>query len=213
MPTEVAQEKAADVEQNPSPEQAKRALLGTWESTLPPGTAKSIRCVKHITPTHWTWVAYDRDTKVAFSACGGTWALIGDHRGRGARETHFPICVILRCRAGSTAPPEPRAAIVSRRRSISGTCIFLEAARPPSTFISGQATTTIGRLTSLARLALWPLVSPMHPALTLPNEWPGVYCSSSVSKLGRCTDRYLSVISRVPQRAHSDWFFKPFRVR
>ena len=54
------------------------ALLGTWESTLPAGTPKSIRCVKHITPTHWTWVAYDRDTKVAFSACGGIWALKGD---------------------------------------------------------------------------------------------------------------------------------------
>jgi RNA polymerase sigma factor (sigma-70 family) len=78
MPTAVAQKKVADVEQSPSPEQARRALLGTWESTLSANTPKSFRCVKHITPTHWTWVAYDRDTKVAFSACGGTWTLKGD---------------------------------------------------------------------------------------------------------------------------------------
>ena len=85
MPSEVAQKKAADVEQNPSPDQVRRALLGTWErerlepvSTFPANTPKSFRCVKHITPTHWTLVAYDRDTKVAFSACGGTWTLKGD---------------------------------------------------------------------------------------------------------------------------------------
>lgn len=78
VPSEAAQQKDADVEHNPPPEQARRALLGTWESTLPAGTPKSMRCVKHITPTHWTWVAYDRDTKVALSACGGTWTLKGD---------------------------------------------------------------------------------------------------------------------------------------
>jgi hypothetical protein len=78
MPNELAQEKVADVEQKPFPEQVRRALLGSWESTFPAGAPKSFRCVKHITPTHWTWVAYDRDTKVAFSTCGGTWTLKGD---------------------------------------------------------------------------------------------------------------------------------------
>jgi RNA polymerase sigma factor (sigma-70 family) len=78
MPTEVAQENVTDVKQNPSPDQVRRALLGTWESTLPADSPKSIRCVKHITPTHWTWVTYDRDNKVAHTACGGTWTLKGD---------------------------------------------------------------------------------------------------------------------------------------
>jgi RNA polymerase sigma factor (sigma-70 family) len=78
IPSEGAQNKAADLGQEPSPEQARRALLGTWESTSQADTPKSFRCVKHITPTHWTWVAYDRDTKVAFSTCGGTWTLRGD---------------------------------------------------------------------------------------------------------------------------------------
>jgi len=78
MPSAVAQRQVADVEQDPSPDKVKRTLLGTWESTFPADTPKSIRCVKHITPTHWTWVAYDRDTKVVFSASGGTWTLKGD---------------------------------------------------------------------------------------------------------------------------------------
>jgi RNA polymerase sigma factor (sigma-70 family) len=75
MPSAVAQQKPADLEQDPSPEQMRRALLGTWESTPPANAPKWFRCVKHITPTHWTHVAYDRDSKVALSACGGTWTL------------------------------------------------------------------------------------------------------------------------------------------
>src|SRR5581483_2879285 len=74
----VAQKAVPDGERDSSPEKAKRMLLGTWEATFPADAPKSMRCVKHITPTHWTWVAYDRDTKVVFSACGGTWTLRGD---------------------------------------------------------------------------------------------------------------------------------------
>ena len=57
----------------PPPTGRHEKLRGT---TAGQGTA--FRCVNHITRTHWTWVAYDRDTKVAFSACGGTWMLKGD---------------------------------------------------------------------------------------------------------------------------------------
>jgi hypothetical protein len=34
-----------------------------------------MRTVKHITPTHWTWVAYDRENKMVLAAAGGTWLL------------------------------------------------------------------------------------------------------------------------------------------
>jgi RNA polymerase sigma factor (sigma-70 family) len=78
MPSEVAQEKVGDVDKNPSPEQVRRALLGSWGSSVPAGAPKSFRCIKHITPTHWTHVAYDRESKVVLSACGGTWTLKGD---------------------------------------------------------------------------------------------------------------------------------------
>jgi hypothetical protein len=52
-------------------------LVGTWEhvsAQLPDG----YRHIKHITPTHWTWVVYHRDTMVAVGVAGGTWSLEGD---------------------------------------------------------------------------------------------------------------------------------------
>lgn len=52
-----------------------RELLGTWESVPRTGTPKSRRTVKHVTPTHWTWVAYDRENKMVIAAAGGTWSL------------------------------------------------------------------------------------------------------------------------------------------
>ena len=34
-----------------------------------------MRTVKHVTPTHWTWVAYDRENKMVATAAGGTWTI------------------------------------------------------------------------------------------------------------------------------------------
>ena len=36
-----------------------------------------MRTVKHVTPTHWTWVAYDRENKMVLAAAGGTWSIKG----------------------------------------------------------------------------------------------------------------------------------------
>jgi RNA polymerase sigma factor (sigma-70 family) len=77
MPADT-QKTAIDDEQKPDAARLKRALLGTWESVQPASSPKTIRCVKHITPTHWTHVLYDRDSKVALSTAGGTWTLKGD---------------------------------------------------------------------------------------------------------------------------------------
>jgi hypothetical protein len=52
-----------------------RQLLGTWEASPRPGVPKAMRTVKHITPTHWTWVAYDRENKRVLAAAGGTWSI------------------------------------------------------------------------------------------------------------------------------------------
>ena len=78
MPSDTTQKTATAGEQKPDAERLKRELLGTWESVQPASTPKTIRCVKHITPTHWTWVLYDRGAKVAISTAGGTWTLKGD---------------------------------------------------------------------------------------------------------------------------------------
>ena len=52
-----------------------RQILGTWDKVVRPGVPKSIRTLKYITPTHWTWVTYDRDNKRVLAAAGGTWSL------------------------------------------------------------------------------------------------------------------------------------------
>ena len=52
-----------------------RQLLGTWDVVFEPGAPKAIRTLKHITPTHWTWVTYDRENKRVLAAAGGTWSL------------------------------------------------------------------------------------------------------------------------------------------
>jgi len=55
-----------------------RQLPGTWESVSPsPEAPKAMRTVKHVTPTHWTWVAYDRENKMVLAAAGGTWSIKG----------------------------------------------------------------------------------------------------------------------------------------
>jgi hypothetical protein len=52
-----------------------RQLLGSWERPLGPDAPKVARMVKHVTPTHWTWVAYDRENRMVQAAAGGTWSL------------------------------------------------------------------------------------------------------------------------------------------
>jgi hypothetical protein len=34
-----------------------------------------MRKVKHVTPTHWIWVVYDRENKMVLAAAGGTWSI------------------------------------------------------------------------------------------------------------------------------------------
>lgn len=54
---------------------AGRKLLGSWEVTLGTNAPKSGRMFKHITPTHWTWVAFDRENRQVVASAGGTWTL------------------------------------------------------------------------------------------------------------------------------------------
>ncbi len=56
----------------------KRELLGSWECILPPGTPKQISHIKHITPTHYTWVTDDRERHEVLATSGGTWSLKDD---------------------------------------------------------------------------------------------------------------------------------------
>jgi RNA polymerase sigma factor (sigma-70 family) len=56
-----------------------RKLFGTWEKNLGPVAPKAVRMLKHITPTHWTWVIYDRENKMVLAAMGGLWSLKGDN--------------------------------------------------------------------------------------------------------------------------------------
>ncbi len=62
-------------QQKKNTDEAGRQLLGTWETAMGPGTPKAMRMVKHVTPTHWTWVVYDRENKRVAAAAGGTWTL------------------------------------------------------------------------------------------------------------------------------------------
>lgn len=52
-----------------------RQLQATWDRVFGPEAPKAARTVKHITPTHWTWVAYDRENRRVLAAAGGTWSL------------------------------------------------------------------------------------------------------------------------------------------
>jgi len=55
-------------------------LVGTWEyanGDLP----GNLRHIKHLTPTHFTWVTYDREEMAPVAAAGGTWSIRGgDYR-------------------------------------------------------------------------------------------------------------------------------------
>ncbi len=54
-----------------------RKLQGSWQISLRPGASKAARMIKHVTPTHWTWVAFDSENKQVAASAGGTWSLRG----------------------------------------------------------------------------------------------------------------------------------------
>jgi hypothetical protein len=54
--------------------QTKDQFLGTWEC-ISLGLGERIKHVKHVTPTHFTWVTYDRDNMATLAVAGGTWSL------------------------------------------------------------------------------------------------------------------------------------------
>jgi hypothetical protein len=63
-----------DDSQKANTEPRGKELLGTWESTIE-GAPKALQFFKYLTPTHWTWVVFDRENKMVLGAIGGTWAL------------------------------------------------------------------------------------------------------------------------------------------
>src|SRR6185312_12921645 len=62
-------------DQKKNTEARGRSVLGTWEGTIPGPAPKAATIIKHVTPTHWTWVIYDRENKMVLAALGGTWSL------------------------------------------------------------------------------------------------------------------------------------------
>ena len=53
----------------------KRELPSTWETASHADILKEMRFIKHVTPTHFTWVLYDREKKAIEGVTGGTWSL------------------------------------------------------------------------------------------------------------------------------------------
>jgi hypothetical protein len=62
-------------DQKTNTERVGQELLRSWESAPSPEAPKAARTVKHVTRTHWTWVAYDRENRMVLAAAGGTWSL------------------------------------------------------------------------------------------------------------------------------------------
>ena len=52
-----------------------RELPGTWENVSQAGRPQEIQFIKHVTPTHFTWVVYDREKHAILAVTGGTWSL------------------------------------------------------------------------------------------------------------------------------------------
>ena len=52
-------------------------IQGTWELAWPE-IGPQLRELKHITPTHFTWVTYDTDARTAVTCGGGRYFLVGD---------------------------------------------------------------------------------------------------------------------------------------
>jgi hypothetical protein len=72
------------------PERPKNALIGTWKH-IDANIQEGVVHIKHVTPTHWTWVVYDVKAMDAVAVAGGTWSLEGDQykeRVEFASETH-----------------------------------------------------------------------------------------------------------------------------
>ena len=65
-------------EAKPNVDQLKRELPGTWECVSFPDAPKEIVHIKHVTPTHCTWVTYDRQTNAILATAGGTWSFKDD---------------------------------------------------------------------------------------------------------------------------------------
>jgi hypothetical protein len=64
----------------PQDDQIRNGFVGTWQniSLKPPPQFPDLRSIKHITPTHWTWVTYDSKKEIVFAMAGGTWTLEGN---------------------------------------------------------------------------------------------------------------------------------------
>ncbi len=60
----------------PKEEKANEALVGTWERDSDHFPENFVQ-IKHITPTHFTWVIYDSKEMVPYASAGGTWKLEG----------------------------------------------------------------------------------------------------------------------------------------
>ncbi len=52
-------------------------IQGTWQLTWPPMDPK-FRELKHITPTHFTWITYDVESHELVAGGGGPYFLVGD---------------------------------------------------------------------------------------------------------------------------------------
>jgi hypothetical protein len=65
----------------PADDRVRKGLVGTWDNVLKdlPEQFKDVKHVKHITPTHWTWVTYDAKDMTVMATAGGTWTLVGDN--------------------------------------------------------------------------------------------------------------------------------------
>lgn len=56
-----------------------RELPSTWESHSLVGVPKQISHIKLVTPTHFTWVTYDRDRQAVLATAGGAWSFRDGH--------------------------------------------------------------------------------------------------------------------------------------
>jgi hypothetical protein len=72
---------AGGVGTDPAEGGIRKGLVGTWNSVLKnrPERFKDVMHIKHITPTHWTWVTYDAKEMKVMATAGGTWTLAADN--------------------------------------------------------------------------------------------------------------------------------------
>jgi hypothetical protein len=57
----------------------KSELPSTWENAARQDLPKELQFIKHITPTHFTWLVYGRDKDAILSITGGVWSLKDGH--------------------------------------------------------------------------------------------------------------------------------------